>query len=113
MLDLINPSMLIFVKFDVWPNYVWQAGKCEIPIILADATLHEKSKRLSPIIRSFMKSIHKYITVHCAISESDAQRFRLLCPYGARIEVMGDTRFDQVIARKNSAEETGRTFALF
>jgi 3-deoxy-D-manno-octulosonic-acid transferase len=97
MFDLIKPSMLIFVKFDVWPNYVWQAGKRKIPVI------HERSKRLSPIIRSFMKSIHKYITVHCAISMQDAERLRLLCPNGARIEVMGDTRFDQVIARRNTA----------
>ncbi len=103
MFNLVKPSMLVFVKFDIWPNYVWQAGKRKIPVILADATLHGKSKRLSPIIRSFMKSIHKHITVHCAISESDAKRLRLLCPHGARIEVMGDTRFDQVIARKNSA----------
>jgi 3-deoxy-D-manno-octulosonic-acid transferase len=103
MFDLINPSIFIFVKFDIWANYVWEAGRRNIPIILADATLHEKSKRLSPIIRSFMKSIHKYINIHCAISESDAKRLRLLCPDGARIEVMGDTRFDQVIARKNSA----------
>lgn len=103
MLDLIKPSMLVFVKFDIWPNYVWQAGKRNIPIILADATLHEKSKRLSPIIRSFMKSIHKHITLHCAISRLDADRLRLLCPENARIAVMGDTRFDQVIARRNSA----------
>lgn len=105
MFDLIKPSMLVFVKFDIWPNYVWQAGKRNIPIILADATLHEKSKRLSPIIRSFMKSIHKHITLHCAISKLDAERLRLLCPENARVAVMGDTRFDQVIARRNSAEK--------
>jgi 3-deoxy-D-manno-octulosonic-acid transferase len=103
MFELIKPSLLIFVKFDVWANYVWIASKLGIPVILADATLHEKSKRLSPIIRSFMKSIHKHITLHCAISAGDAERFKLLCPDNARIEVMGDTRFDQVIARRNSA----------
>jgi 3-deoxy-D-manno-octulosonic-acid transferase len=102
MFELIKPSILIFVKFDVWPNYVWTAGKLGIPIILADATLHEKSKRLSPIIRSFMKSIHEHIALHCAISAVDAERFKLICPENARIEIMGDTRFDQVIARKNS-----------
>ena len=103
MFQIIQPAMLIFVKFDVWPNYAWMAAKRGVPVILADATLHEKSKRLMPIICSFMKSIHKNITLHCAISVSDAERFKLLCPENARIEVMGDTRFDQVIARRNSA----------
>jgi 3-deoxy-D-manno-octulosonic-acid transferase len=50
-----------------------------------------------------MKSIHRHIDLHCAISNTDAERLRILCPEGAKIEVTGDTRFDQVIARRNSA----------
>ncbi|MEK7397820.1 MAG: glycosyltransferase N-terminal domain-containing protein, partial [Candidatus Poribacteria bacterium] len=103
MFELINPAMLIFVKFDVWANFVWTAKKRNIPVFLVDATLHEKSKRLSPFIRSFMKSIHKNIYLHCAISEVDSERLKLFSPEGAKIEVTGDTRFDQVIARRNSA----------
>ncbi|MGB9595802.1 MAG: 3-deoxy-D-manno-octulosonic acid transferase [Candidatus Poribacteria bacterium] len=103
MFDLINPVMLIFVKFDVWANFVWTAKKRKIPVILVDATLHKESKRLSPFIRSFMKAIHRDIDLHCAISDADAERLKLLCDNIEKIEVTGDTRFDQVIARRNSA----------
>ncbi len=105
MFDLINPIMLIFVKFDVWANFVWTAKKRGIPVILVDATLHKESKRLSPFIRSFMRSIHRDIDLHCAISDADAERLKLLCDNIERIEVTGDTRFDQVIARRNSASK--------
>jgi len=102
MFDLINPIMLIFVKFDVWANFVWTAKERKIPILLVDATLHKESKRLSPLIRPFMKSVHKDIDLHCAISDADAERLRLLCEDIEKIKVTGDTRFDQVIARRNS-----------
>ncbi len=103
MLQLIHPSILIFMGYDAWPNHVWTAARMRVPMILADALVHEGSKRLWPVVRSFLKSVHKHINVHCAISESDAQRLRRICPRDAEIQVTGDTRFDQVIARRGSA----------
>ena len=103
MFRLVDPAVLIFVRFDIWPNHVWTAAKMGVPVIIVDAALHAKSKRLWPIARSFLKSVHRNIDLHCAISEADAERFRRICPKGAQIQVTGDTRFDQVIARKGSA----------
>ena len=99
LIALIKPSILIFSKFDIWPNLVWSASDHGIPIVLIAGTLHAKSKRLSRIARSFFKSVHPHIRLHCVISEADAQRFRQLCPSDAHIEVVGDTRFDQVYQR--------------
>ncbi len=103
MFRLIKPDILIFMRFDVWPNHVWTAAKMGVPVLVADASLRAESKRLWPIVRSFLRSVHRHIDLHCAISESDAERLRRICPDGTRIEVMGDTRFDQVIARRGSA----------
>ena len=105
MFRLINPALLVFIRFDIWPNHVWTAAKMGVPIILADATLHEKSKRLWLGVRSFLKSVHKYINIHCAISKSDALRLKRICPKNVDIRVTGDTRFDQVIARRGSADK--------
>ena len=102
MMRLIQPSVLIFSKFDIWPNHVWAAAKKDVPIILIAGTLHAKSKRLLPIARSFFKQVHKHIIAHCVISESDAQRFHQICPADAKISVTGDTRFDQVYQRAKS-----------
>ena len=96
LIQLIKPSLLIFSKFDIWPNLVWCASKHRVPIILIAGTLHAKSKRLAPIARSFFKSVQRHLAVHCVISDDDAQRFRRICPPYARIEVTGDTRFDRV-----------------
>ena len=96
LIALINPSILIFSKFDIWPNLVWMAANSRIPIILIAGTLHPKSRRLLPVARSFFKAVHRHIAWHCVISDADAARFRRICPPDAQIVVAGDTRFDRV-----------------
>ena len=102
MIGLIQPDILVFSKFDIWPNLVWKAAKRGIRIVLIAGTLHAKSKRLLPIARPFFRTVHEYIAVFCTISESDAQRFQQICPEDARIFVTGDTRFDRVYQRAKS-----------
>lgn len=99
LIHLINPTCLVFSKSDIWPNLVWKASKNEIPLILIAGTLHPGSKSLSWFSRSFFKSFHKYMTLYCTISDSDADRFRELCTASQQIVVTGDTRFDQVYKR--------------
>ncbi len=104
LIDQINPTCLVFSKSDIWPNLVWRASKNDIPLILIAGTLHPGSKSLSWFSKSFFKSIHRYMTLYCTISKSDADRFRLLCSANQEIVVTGDTRFDQVYKRAISVE---------
>lgn len=99
LFDLIRPTVLVFSKFDIWPNLVWGAFDQGIPTVLIAGTLHQKSKKLHPIARSFFKQVHNKLTLHCVISESDAERFKQLCGDDSQVEVTGDTRFDTVYNR--------------
>lgn len=110
LFKIIKPSLLVFSKFDIWPNLVWCAAKRRVPIALIAGTLHPKSKRLASVVRPFFKDVHRHISVHCVISEDDAQRFRLICPSSAQIEVTGDTRFDRVYQRASTVNEDSEFF---
>lgn len=110
LIQLIKPSVLIFSKFDIWPNLVWCASKSRIPIILIAGSLHAKSKRLTPFARSFFKCVHHHISVHCVISNLDAQRFRRICPLNAQIQVTGDTRFDRVFQHAAAIDADAQFF---
>ncbi len=96
---LIEPTLIVFSKFDIWPNLVWRASKHGIPIIVIAGTLHAESKRLSRFAKPFFRSVHRHIRVHCAISEGDAARFQELCSSTYEIVVTGDTRYEQVYRR--------------
>ena len=99
LIRLIDPTLIVFSKFDIWPNLVWRASKHSIPIIVVAGTLHAESKRLSGFAKPFFRSVHRHIRVHCAISEGDAARFQELCSPTHEIVVTGDTRYEQVYRR--------------
>lgn len=102
MIELLQPSILIFSKFDIWPNYVWTAAGNGVLIVLIAGTLHPKSKRLYPIVRTFLKQVHNCFHLQCAISNFDARRLASISPSDAQIYVTGDTRFDRVYERAKS-----------
>lgn len=104
LIQLIEPALIIFSKFDIWPNLVWRASKHDIPIIVVAGTLHAESKRLSRFAKPFFRSVHRHIRVHCAISEADAGRFQELCSPTHEIVVTGDTRYEQVYRRATVVE---------
>ena len=110
LFQIIEPSLIVFSKFDIWPNLVWHAAEHSVPVALIAGTLHPKSRRLASFARPFFKDVHRHISVHCVISENDAQRFRLICPPSAQIEVTGDTRFDRVYQRAVTANGDGEFF---
>ena len=111
LIRLIEPSLIVFSKFDIWPNLVWKASKHGIPIIVVAGTLHAESKRLSGFAKPFFRSVHRHIRVHCAISEADAARFQELCSPEHEIVVTGDTRYEQVYRRAVSVASDAEFFS--
>ncbi|RKU36397.1 hypothetical protein C6495_03670 [Candidatus Poribacteria bacterium] len=116
LIQLIAPSVIVFSKFDIWPNLVWKAAERSVPIVVVAGTLHAKSKRLSPFAKPFFSRVHRHITLHCAISEEDAARFAQLCATGKhappknQIVVTGDTRYEQVYRRATAIEPDATFF---
>jgi len=100
-LDAAKPRLLVFVKFDLWPNLIWEARARGIPVALIDATLSPSSKRLSGIGRWFYRELYSALNPILAISDEDAARFTRSAPRHAGIAVCGDTRFDRVMERWN------------
>jgi 3-deoxy-D-manno-octulosonic-acid transferase len=100
-LDAAKPRLLVFVKFDLWPNLIWEARARAIPVALIDATLSPSSKRLSGPGRWFYRELYSALNPILAISKEDAARFAQSAPGHAGISVCGDTRFDRVMERWN------------
>lgn len=101
-LDAAKPRLLVFVKFDLWPNLIWEARARNIPVALIDATLSPSSKRLSGAGQWFYRKLYSALNPILAISEEDAARFAESAPGHPGIAVCGDTRFDRVMERWNA-----------
>jgi 3-deoxy-D-manno-octulosonic-acid transferase len=99
-LAFLDPRLLVFVKFDIWPNLVWESALRGVPSMLIDATLSANSYRFSRLGRRFYRAVYSDLARILAISDHDAERFNVCVPDPAGISVTGDTRFDRVMERK-------------
>ncbi|MDD3642309.1 MAG: glycosyltransferase N-terminal domain-containing protein [Candidatus Krumholzibacteria bacterium] len=95
----LRPSMMVYVKFDLWPNLIAEAHRSGVPQVLVSGTLSPGSWRLSPVARGFYRSLYERLDAIAAITGEDAARFARGLPDPSRVIVAGDTRFDQVCAR--------------
>ncbi|MBN1885990.1 MAG: hypothetical protein JW876_10780 [Candidatus Krumholzibacteriota bacterium] len=98
-LDILRPDLLVYVKFDLWPNLILEASRRGVPQVLVSATLSTGSRRLAWYARGWYGSLYQRLSAIAAISDEDAGRFRLASGGGVLVETTGDTRFDQVCRR--------------
>lgn len=103
VLEALRPHLLVFVKFDLWPNWVVEADRRGIPVALVDATLHPRSRRSRWPARALYTDLYRRLACISAVDPGDAARFRALAPTHPNLVVDGDTRFDQVWRRRHSA----------
>ncbi len=98
-LETLRPDMIVYVKFDLWPNLIIESGKAGVPQILVSGTLSPSSKRLLGPAKRFYGSLYSTLSAIAAISDEDAERFSRYLERGTAIVTAGDTRFDQVCQR--------------
>jgi 3-deoxy-D-manno-octulosonic-acid transferase len=102
-LDMIRPSAAIMVRYDIWPNHVWELRKRNIPTFIANATLRKSSSRLYPVLRSFHHHVYQSITSILTVSQADVEAFQKLDLTRPQLHVIGETRYDQVWQRSEEA----------
>ena len=105
LFDIINPTVLAFVKLDVWPNFVAIAAEKRTPVVLLSATVSPRSQRQSAFARLLLHDAYHNLTAVGAIDESDASRLKRIGVRDSTISITGDTRFDQVAKRASLLDQ--------
>jgi len=94
-----RPRLLVFVKFDCWPNQVLEADRAGVPIVLMAGSLRPGSRRLHRFGRPLYRDLFDRFAHLGVCTEDDRRRFveglGVQCP----VSVTGDTRAEQVILR--------------
>ena len=111
MLRAIRPSALVFSKLDVWPVLVDEAVRQGVGVALIAATLAERSGRQGPLGRALLHDAYRALRVVGAIDAADAMRLQGLGVRADRVQVTGDTRYDQVWARAHAIDRTSGLIA--
>ena len=104
-LSRIKPKLLIILEKEIWPNLMFNCYTNNIPIIIANAQVSNKSFYRYSLIKSLMSSWLKNITCICAQTKFDAYKFKKLINNNSinNIIVAGNTKFDLATKIKKSA----------
>jgi 3-deoxy-D-manno-octulosonic-acid transferase len=104
LMEAWQPRLLIFVKFDCWPNLIAAARDAGVPVVLLAGSLQPRSARLKPYARRFFRGLFNQFA-HLGVStEEDRRRFVDQLGVSAPVTVTGDTRADQVVRRWEASQ---------
>jgi 3-deoxy-D-manno-octulosonic-acid transferase len=104
-LDLVRPDAAVLVRYDVWPNHIWEMRRRGIPAMIANATMRKQSERRIPIVRDFHHHVYNSLTHILTVSDADRASFAAFDLTHPTVVAIGDTRFDQVAARSAEARQ--------
>ncbi len=93
-LKRIQPSLLVIVETELWPNLLRASHDFGARIILVNARLSTRSYRRYFLVRRFMRSVLQRVDVICAQTETDVDRFRHLGAAPERVVLSGNLKFD-------------------
>ena len=93
-LNRVQPKILIIMETELWPNTIAACHKRNIPVLLANGRLSEKSanayKRIQPLVRPMLGQI----TAVAAQHRDDGARFNALGLAETALTVTGNIKFD-------------------
>lgn len=93
-LDIVNPELAFFVKYEIWPNFFKEIYSRNIPLIIAPAVFLPEF--------FYFKNPHKkhFIPLLKAANQilvQDEKSKTLLAEHGVESKICGDSRFDRVL----------------
>lgn len=95
LLDIIRPSLVIWVKYEYWHFYLAEIHKRNIPLLLVSGIFREDQ----PFFKWY-GSLHRKILgcfTHFFVQTADSKELLGTLGYNQNVTVSGDTRFDRVI----------------
>ncbi len=92
-LDIIQPELVFFVKYDFWPNYLFELKKRKIKTYLVSGLFTDKHK----FFRWYNAWLKKSLLAFTTFFVQDENSKNVLQYQGFNnVSVCGDTRFDRV-----------------
>ena len=93
-IDLVNPCMVFFVKYEFWQNYLNELHKRNIPVYSVSSIFRPGQI----FFRWYGKSYQQVLKTFAHLFVQDEKSKTLLAEIGVKnTTVVGDTRFDRVL----------------
>lgn len=106
LIGSVKPTALVFSKLDVWPILVEEARAAGVRTGIISGTMHSDSGRRSAMASLLLRDSYAALDAVGAISSDDRANIVQLGANPDRVTITGDTRYDQVWARRERGGPT-------
>ena len=94
-LNVINPSLIVFVKYEFWYYYLKEIHERNIPLLLVSAIFFEHFAFFKWYGTWYRESL--FLFTHIFLQTKDSEDLLRTINVTKNISVIGDTRFDRVL----------------
>lgn len=94
LLEIIQPTQLVLVEAEVWPNLTFAAERLGIPVSLVNARLSPRSERRYRKFRELVGPIFRMLKQVLVQEEADVARWQGFGVDAARIHHTGSIKYD-------------------
>jgi 3-deoxy-D-manno-octulosonic-acid transferase len=106
-LSAIRPNLIVLVELELWPNFILAAKRRQIPLVLINGRIGEKSFRGYQRIRSLMARLLGCFEVLACQTATYVDRLKALGASVDRVTVTGNIKFDRVESNRNNPQTLG------
>ncbi len=103
-ISYVRPNLVVFMRYDIWPNLIWALNKKSVPIMIVDATMRSNSGRKFPGVKNFHKILYQNFTKILTVSEQNTTNFKEFNIPKSKLITVGDTRYDRVYEKSIQAK---------
>lgn len=107
-LEKVKPSAAVFIETEIWPNFILELHGRDIPIVLANGRLSEKSARRYALFGASMKKVMSCYSRIIVQSEENKARFMSIGAEVSKICVSGSLKFDVPVRDISDQEKAAR-----
>jgi len=107
-LDTLDPSLLILVETEIWPNLIHEARRRGTRVAVVNGRISPRSFSRYGLVRGFLGRVLGEVDLFLMQGEAHAERIRALGAPAGRVEVTGNLKFDAAVAMPPSAALVAR-----
>ncbi len=93
-LTAINPSVVLIMETELWPGFLRECYKRQIPVALVNGRISHQSFRRYKWVSGFVSRVLECLSIGIMQTEADAERIRALGLPAGKVFISGNLKFD-------------------
>lgn len=94
--DRVRPSLIVLMELEIWPNFLAEAAKRKVPVVVANARITERSVKRLAYVPWLARRMAGMVEAWYAQTQEYADRLVAIGVPEKRIEVTGSVKYDAV-----------------